>query len=95
MGPGEKSVATSRTAAVSGALSMLATSGVFLSARTATPAAVMAAGEWMRHFYRALRLTCSPAKALRRTEEIMGAERQRSSLCRARSLLAGDWRPLP
>jgi CHAT domain-containing protein len=55
-----------------------------------------ASSEWMRHFYQALKLTRSPAKALHRTQQIMAADPQWSSpYYWAGFVLAGDWRSLP
>ena len=55
-----------------------------------------ATSEWMRHFYRALKETHSPVKALHNAQAKMAADSQWSSpYYWAGFVLAGDWRPLP
>ena len=55
-----------------------------------------ATSEWMPYFYRALKETHSPAKALHDAQEKMAAGSQWSSpYYWAGFVLAGDWRPLP
>jgi CHAT domain-containing protein len=55
-----------------------------------------ATSEWMRHYYRALKETHSPARALRTAQQAMAGDAQWSaSYYWAGFVLAGDWRPLP